>query len=530
MTVNRKKLVCLALCLAMLLTMLCGCRDDGPAAPEEEVQGGSIGQAIEDIQAADHVFSLNSDQSGTFHPYSDTSVLNHLFMPLVFETLFELDGNFVATPKLVTKVETYEEGKSWCFYIDTTVKFSDGSNLTAYDCAYSMNKAKLGREYSGRLANMYGVSAMSDEMFMISLYKPDLQFPSLMNIPVVKSGSVGAKGVPIGTGPYMYNEDHTALLLWSEHPDAEKMPIDTIHLKSFVGPEDTIAAFEDSRIDLVHNDPTGLSDLGYGSATEKRYINTTNMHYLGFNQASPFFCYPKFRYFVTFAIDRDEIITDPMGGCAVGATLPLSPLSPLYNHTFAKNYGFSLERAETSLKNAGAEDMDADGLREFLMGSVVVDIKIDFIVCGDSAAKVGAARNIAETLRQLGLEVNLRELSWNDYQEALEEGEYDMYYAEVKLSADFDLTQLLTEEGVLNFGAIDDPGYETYIDEYLASDDDTRQMNCELMCKYLVDTAPVVPVLFEKTEMLTHRNVVKNASPTQYNVFHGMENWTVTMN
>ena len=531
MSRKRNKLICLVLCLGFMLTLLCGCRDDGPKVQEEEVeQGGSVGQAIADIAAADHVFSLNSDQSGTFHPYNDTSVLNHLFMPLVFESLFELDGNFNVSNKLVTKVESFNDGELWCFYIDTGAKFHDGTNLTAKDCAYSVSRAKQSKEYAGRLANMYGVSTMSDEMFMVSLYKPDLQFPSLLNIPVVKSGSMGEKTVPVGTGPYKFNEDHTALEIWQEHKLAGELPIDTIYLKSYSGPEETITAFEKSSIDLVNNDPTGLSDLGYGSATEKRYINTTNMHYLGFNQKSTFFCYPKFRYFVTFAIDRDEIVTDCMEGAAVGATLPISPLSSLYNQNFARNYNFSLERAETSLKNAGADDLDADGLREFLMGSVVVDIKIDFIVCGDSAAKVGAARNIAEKMRELGLDVNLRELSWNDYQTALEEGEYDMYYAEVKLSSNFDVSQLLAEKGELNFGGIDDPGYETYIDQYLASTEETRQMNCELMCKYFTDTAPIVPVLFEKTELLTHRNVVKNANPTQYNVFYGMENWKVTMN
>ncbi|MGI6028358.1 MAG: ABC transporter substrate-binding protein [Candidatus Heteroscillospira sp.] len=520
-----KKLGCLVLSAALALGMS-GCRGS-VEQPEQEVQGSTIGEEIEDIAAADNIFSLNSDQSGTFHPYTDTSVLNRLFMPLVFESMMELDGNFNVSYGLITKAET-SDGIIWTFYVDTTAKFQDGSALTARDVAYSLNRAKLGNEYAGRLANMYGVTAMDDEMLLVSLNKADMQFPSLLNLPVVKSGS-GEDIAPVGTGPYMYNEDHTELRLWSGHPKAAEMPIDTIYLKSYTGPESTISAFEDSLIDLVENDPTGLSDLGYGSANEKRYCNTTNLHYLGFNQNSAFFCYPKFRYFVTFAVDREQIVTDSMGGAAVGSTLPISPLSSLYNQNFANNFVYSPERAAASLKNAGAEDLDADGMLEFMMGSVVVDIKLDFIVCGDSAAKVSAARDIAENLRELGLEVNLRELNWSDYQEALEEGEFDMYYAEVKLSADFNLTQLLTEDGNLNFGKISDPGYETYIDDYLASGDDTRQMNCELMCKYLQDTAPIVPILFEKTEVLTHRGVVTGASPTQYNVFQNFENWTINL-
>ena len=50
---------------------------------------------------------------------------------------------------------------------------------------------------------------------------------------------------------------------------------------------DIITAFEDSYIDLVVNDPSGKSNLGYGGNTETRYYMTTNLHYFGFNSEAP---------------------------------------------------------------------------------------------------------------------------------------------------------------------------------------------------------------------------------------------------
>ncbi|MGE4352908.1 MAG: ABC transporter substrate-binding protein [Oscillospiraceae bacterium] len=525
-----KKIIVLLIAFAMLLALLAACgdnSDDNEEIPAESVQGSNIGETIKDITAADDVFSLNSDQSGTFNPYTDTSALNQLFMPLIYEPLFEVDGNFNVTPKLI-KSYSSEDGKSWTFYVDTDVKFQDGSNLTAHDAAYSLIRAMRGGEYSDRLSNVYGVTALDDELFLVNLYEADMQFPALLNIPVVKNGSL-SETAPPGTGPYEYNDDHTALVLWTDHPKAAEMPIDTIYLKEYTSPEATISAFEDSSIDLVQNDPTGLRDLGYGSANEKRYCNTTNLHYIGFNQESAFFCYPKFRYFFTYAINRENIVTELMNGCATACTMPISPLSALYNQSYGQSFDYNMEKAATSLKNAGAEDLDADGKLEFTLGSTMVDIKLDFLVCGDTASKVAAARDIAQNLEALGLEVNLRELSWEDYKTALEEGDYDMYYAEVKLSANFNLTKLLTEDGSLNFGGISDPGYETYINDYLSAGDEDRQMYCDLMCKYVLDTAPIVPICFEKTEVLTHRNVVNGASPTQYNIFNAFENWTINL-
>lgn len=521
-----KKPLALLLAAVTMISVLAACRDS-EAPPENTVSGENIAEEIKDLESADNIFSLNSTQTETFNPYTDTSVLNHAIMPLVYENLFDVDSTFSATPVLIRDFSS-PDGISWTFYVDTERKFQDGSSLTAYDVAYSLIRAKNGNKYGGRLSNMYGVTAMNDEMFLVSLSKANLQLPSLLNIPVIKDGAFNDIA-PLGTGAYMFNSDHTQLRLWDGHPKAAEMPIDTIYLKECLGPEETIAAFEDSIIDLVTNDPTGIGDLGYGGAQEKRYINTTNLNYIGFNQNSAFFCYPKFRYFLTFAIDRDNIVSDMMGGCAAAATLPIHPSSALFNQTYSQNFVFNMEKAAISLKNAGADDLDADGLLEFMMGAAVVDIKIDFIVCGDTAAKVASAREIAEKMRALGLEVNLRELNWNAYKDALATGDFDMYYAEVKLSADFNLDKLLTKNGVLNFGKIEGD-FGTSIDEYLAAKDEERQMYCDLMCRIIAENAPIVPICFERTEVLTHRGVVSGALPTQYNIYSQFENWTINVN
>lgn len=519
-----KKAVSLALAAAMTLS-LAAC-SGGSGEEDEVVQGETIGEEIADIAAADDIFSLNSDQSGTFNPYTDTSVYNHMFMTLVYDNIFDLDAEFNLSSRIIRDYSCSEDATSWSFYVDNTVTFQDGTPVTAYDVAYSLLRAARGTEYGARLKNLVGVSALDDELFMVSLYEPNRMFPMLLNVPVIKDGASGDTA-PAGTGPYRFSDDHTRLELWEGHPQAADMPIDVIYLKEYDSPEDIISAFEDSLIDLVQNDPTGMSDLGYGSANEKRYCTTTNMHYIGFNQNSAFFCYPHFRAAVTYMIDREHIVTELMGGAGVEATLPISPLSPLYNETFASYFGYDMTNAALALQNAGASDQDADGLLEFLMGAVKVDIDINFIVCGDSAVKVQAARDIADKMRELGLEVTLRELNWNDYQTALQEGDYDMYYAEVKLSADFNISELVTEDGSLNYGEILDPGYDTYIGDYLAATDTDRQMYCELMCQYFTQTAPIVPICFEKTEMLTHRGVVSGASPTQYDLFHDFASWTI---
>ena len=141
-----KKAVSLALAAAMTLS-LAAC-SGGSGEEDEVVQGETIGEEIADIAAADDIFSLNSDQSGTFNPYTDTSVYNHMFMTLVYDNIFDLDAEFNLSSRIIRDYSCSEDATSWSFYVDNTVTFQDGTPVTAYDVAYSLLRAARGTEYA----------------------------------------------------------------------------------------------------------------------------------------------------------------------------------------------------------------------------------------------------------------------------------------------------------------------------------------------------------------------------------------------
>ena len=49
------------------------------------------------------------------------------------------------------------------------------------------------------------------------------------------------------------------------------------------------------------------------------------------------------------------------------------------------------------------------------------------------------------------------------------------------------------------------------------------------MCQFLADNGPIIPVCFEKQQVLTHRDVVSGMDPTQYNVFYQLKNWSIDL-
>ncbi len=526
MAQTRQKIT--AALLALLLIFVSGCS----SAPEAggfdgAVATGSIGQDLRTGYAADNVFSLKCNFSSPANPLTTRSEDNQLVGELVYETLFTIGDDFTWDYGLVTEFEA-TGGTWWVFTIDPARRFSDGSALTAEDCAYSLKLARTSPKYASRLSLIYGVSALSETQFAVSTAYANSQFPVLLSIPVVKKNSA-VRERPLGTGMYQYSEDGASLVGNPYNPSAESLPLSTIYLKEYTEVEDSIAAFEDSLIDLVLNDPTGVNDYGYGSANEIRYYPTSNMHYLGINQESRFLQYATYRYALNFAVDRAYIVEELLGGDAVPATLPMAPSSALYDADYAEKLHYSMEKCLQVLSNGNVRDHDDDGKLEYVVTGINIEININFIVCSDSTPKVEAARMIAEGLRGIGVDVTLRELDWNDYMKALEEGDFDIYYGEVLLTPDWNLIEMFREEGGLNYCKVKDATYTDYIYQYLEASDELRRQCADSMCRYIAETAAIIPICFEKQEVITHRGAVSGIDANQYGVFRNFENWKINL-
>lgn len=525
-----RKITAVLLALAMAAA-LPGCsllsEEDAAEIREESpefIRGQSTGQELAPSYKADDIFSLNCVRDDSFNPYKAESTWNKMVGMLAYETLVTMDRNFEAQPNLVTNWAS-DDGLTWLFYVDTERTFHSGGHMTPADAVYSLQQAMYSStRYSRRFADVAGVYGQGEDSFVVVLTEPNFRFYQLLNVPCIESGS-GSEDRPSGTGPYKFNKRGTQLQLDENHPFAKDMPVDSITLKEYIAADDILQAFEDSLIDLVVNDPSAAASLGYSSSNITRYVDTTSLHYVGFNMNSTLFSQVQFRAMMTYAIDRDSIVYTAMGGAAVASVLPIHPNSPLYLQDVAQSSSFNMDAFNMALSMAGAADVDHDGIIEF--GNMKQTI--DFIVCSDSGTKVSAARMIASQLTGVGLQVNLRELSYDAFVQELNDGDFDMYYAEVKICNDWDLSYLLSSGAALNYGGVRDSTMEGYIRSFMASTPDQLAANTEQMCQYLLQSAPIVAVCFERTEALYHRGVISGMEPTQDSVFYNMQNWTVDL-
>ena len=531
-----KKLACLLLA-AVLILGLGGCsllggrtqkaEEDGQPSPSPSPTpaGSSVGQELAETYKADRIFSLNAMEGQSFNPYATSSAWNLVVSMLAYEPLVNTDNTFEAQPNLVTEWST-EDGYTWTFTVDTTRKFHDGGVMTPSDAVYSIDLARnqYNGRYSKRFVHVQSVYGIDESHFIVTLDQSNWRFYELLNIPCVELNT-GYNSIPVGTGPYKFNSSLTALTLDPNYPGAKDMDLKTIRLKHYTNPEDILQAFEDSLLDLVVNNPSDMSSLGYSSSNIIKYVETSNLHFIGYNMQSRIFAQPAVRAAVTYAIDRDTIVASSMQGAGTAATLPIHPNSSLYPRSLARSLAYSKDFLTTALGTAGASDTDFDGVIE--LGGIRAEVT--FLVCSDSVTKVSVARQIGNQLRDAGFLVNMKELNYSEYLAALRAGEYDLYYGEVKLCNDWDLTELLGMNGSLNYGGYRDQNMGGYIASYLGSGPDQAALGAETLCQYLAQAAPITAVCFERTQVLYHRGVLSTINPTQENIFNDIRNWTVDL-
>lgn len=508
------------------LTACGGGGEQTPVTDDENIQGKSAGREIKSAAAADSVFTLNYSSKNSLNPMTATNTNNQLVCDLVYENMIELDNNYHVTPNVITDWETPDGGVHWVFTVDISRRFHTGEQMTAKDVAYSLTCAMNSERFGRRLNCVIGCSPNDEKTFAVTLSKANLLLPQLMAVPVIKYDSLG-EDRPMGTGPYTYAKDNKSLVKFSGYKNADLLPLDVIYLKEYNGVDETISAFEDSLIDVVMNDPSAPTNLGYGSSNEIRGINTSNLHYIGFNMEGENMAYEGLRFAMNFAFDRESIVNQ-FGGFALEAELPVSPASDWYDASYAKQFKYDLKQVQLVLNNMGLKDYDGDGFLEMKAGGTIKEIDVDFILCGASSIKVNAANKFASDMASLGLKVTVRALTWDEYCEALTKGEFDMFYAEVRLTPDFDLTMLTTEGARMNYGGVKDEQLDEIIGRYLASEESARRAACADMCALILNRGYVVPLCFERHQMITHRGVIEGIKPNENNPLYNFANWKIS--
>jgi len=497
----------LPLFLALLLTLTaCG----GGEAPDISPAASSENVSQEEVQPPKAVpFTLAVYPEFSLHPALAGSRANLTLAPLLYEGLFAVDASFQAQPLLCQSWTASEDKLTWIFTLHTGVTFSDGTPLTGQTVADALNLARAsGSRYEARLADVASVTAPEapPNQVVVTLRRPNGELPLLLDIPI----ALGGEARPAGTGPYVLSEDETSLTARSGWWQGDKtLPVQTILLRAVTRNDQLTYDFDAGDISLVDVDLMATNAAGYGGNYQTWDYPTTDFLYLGFNTRQGVFRSVEARRAVWLAVDRDTIATTIYSNHAISTLLPFHPASALYRPG----------------ENPPAYDPEALALRMDelrLRGS-----KLVFLVNSENVAKCSAAQLIAYQLEAAGFQVDLQQLPFEDYTAALSAGDFDLYLGETALTADFDLSHLLSSNGTLNYGGWQDGGTDTLLSAMRAAPSGEKAAPAGELSTLLEQQAPIVPILFKNGSVLTQWGQLSGLSPVRGNAFYQIENWNI---
>lgn len=492
------------LALALGLALLAGCQR--PAAPAPTPSPAEPTSTAAPTPApAKQVFTLPVDPVGGWDPYAGSQSGNMSLVPLLCESLFELNERFEPQPVLAKSAEVSEDGLVWTLTLRDGVTFSNGQVFNAAMAAQAVKAARGEKSvYRARLAGVKNVVAQEGETLVFTLSAPNASFPALLDFPMalVDGDQVW------GTGPYVLGEN--ALVARADWWQGKALPLREIPLEDITNDDDLITAFRSGALSVVAADPTGAATLGFSSTAQNWEYATSNMLYLGFQCARGPCRQAAFRKAVNQALDRSDLTLRALQGHATPATLP----SPVAAQSGELEH--DPQAAALALEELGYA-LDQEGHRS--KGRTPLNVTL--VVNSDNPFKESLAQAIAQELEGLGIGVEVRSLGWTEYQKALEKGEFDLYLAECRLTGDLDPSPFFTKGSGLCYGGFSSKALSAALAE------GRRTGEWAAFYTQWGEDAPLAVIGFKHAQLLTQWGQVTGASPTQGNLFHHFETWSI---
>ena len=500
-----KQITALAAALAMAVSLLTGCAQideaEEPLFPAEEPPAQE-----EPASALPADFAL---------PYLAGQPLNPLICPdgmqqtaasLLYEGLFHLDSRLEPQPLLCTSCTYNPETLTCVLTLRQGVVFSDGSPLTAADVKSSLTAARSSARYAARLANIKSIAA-GDGTVTLTLSRPNSAMPALLDIPILKAGTEKSN-IPIGTGPYLYDESSGSCLLASQNWwQGDTQPVERISLTETADREAMLYRFTSHDVQLIVSDLTGTESVTVSGSIRCTDADTTVLQYLGIRTSAKPLDSAAFRRCLSLGLNRQTLVSSLLSGHAKAAQFPISPVSPLY---------------PSSLDSAFSATAYADALAAC---EVKPTRTLRLLVNSENAFKVSVAQQIAAAFTSTGIAMEAVSLPWEEYIAALTAGNFDLYYGEVRLTADWDISPLLASGGALNYGGWSDLQCDQLLEACRSAVD--RENALHTLCRYLQNQAPILPICFKTVSALYESNVLDGLTPTAAEPFYGLSGCTI---
>ena len=454
------------------------------------------------------------------------------------EPLLIIDENNEIQPGQAESYEVSDDGLVWTFHLRDGLKWSDGSDLTAEDYVYTIQRVltpataaqyvsmatdyiKNAQEYydGTATADDLGVKALDDKTLEITLVQPTSYFIDILSMwtfsPVQKA-TVEANGDKWSTeadtyicnGPFkiasMSMNENVILEKNENYWDAENVSLQKITFRYVLDQATALTAYESGEVDGVDSIPS--SDFARLKA-ENAGVQTSPSYgtvYYDFNCSAEPVNNVLVRKAICLAIDRQSIIDNVV---QVDAQPAYSFLAPGYavdgkditegRESFGLSATADVEGAQAALAEAGYPN-----------GEGFPTLTLSYYD-NDTVKKVVEA--MAEMLKNnLNINVEVSSNEWSIFYDDVQKGNYQV--AAMGWSADYvnpmSFLPLCKTGDSSNNLFYSNADYDALVDQVKAENDPAKAAELTLQADAIVSNDyAVLPLYYKSNNYLMHDNI-----------------------
>lgn len=384
---------------------------------------------------------------------------------------------------------------SYVFKIRQGVKFHDGSELTAEDVKFSLDRAIASAAVSYivdfidavQVIDSYTVEISLDAPYAPALRNLSVPFSAIIPKAVVEQDEEAFKLHPIGSGPYK-------LVEWKQGDSARLeafggywgTPAVTKNLVMRVIPEaaQRTIALETGEIDLAYDIlPNDMAKIDENPQLTLFEAPSLTCYYVSMNIKKAPFDNEKVRQAINYAIDRQLIIDTIACGAGQPADAIIAPL--VFGYYSPGEYEYNPEKAKELLAEAGYPDGFSTSLW-----------------VNDNQSRVEVCQALQAMFQDIGITCRVEVMEFGSFISGTSAGDHDMgYFGWVTSTTDADYTYYSLEHSSQQGAAgnrsfIDDPEVDELIEIGRSSADEAVRLKAyedlAVRLKEISNNAPVI--------------------------------------
>ncbi len=405
------------------------------------------------------------DPKGEFVPIYSSTRYDTWVNKLVFDGLIENDEKGNVVPNLAESYEVSEDGKTYTFKLNKGVKFTDGTELTAKDVAFtytaicdpSYDGPRMDlvsnlvgyEEYNkGNADSVKGINIIDD--YTISFTNKDLDAGGIWNFEygIMPESYYGFKKgdfqavkdkllKPVGSGAYKFVHFKPGQEVkfeknanyWKGEPNIPYIVMKVTNGQTLL--QELMAGTVD--IDKVGAKPENIDPLKQAGFINLDLYMQNGYGYIGMNYGSDKLKDNKVRQALAYGLNRQGFMDSYYQGYGQVYNSHILPTSWAYNPDVPK-YEYNPEKAKQLLDEAGWKDTNGNGIRD----KDGVELDLQWLTYTDSKFVDSLIPIVQQSWKEIGVNVTPELMEFGTMIDKVDKREYDITNLAWGLSIDPD--------------------------------------------------------------------------------------------